>query len=228
MKYEFSSEENYIINGLKIQLENQKTNTDIPNKKKEAYLTNFAVTLSELVKYYMREMAQDNFLNVETNSLSLLNLAIQQAKDIINEQIKINNLVDLDKYFKEIREDLKFPAKEIYKLKTQLYESKQSHKIGESKPVDLGNNLSFKIKELGLKNFIEALILIPTNEYQINLDNTDYLIVGEWFPFEICTEEFVYVVDDDGSLYVSVEKLPQDLIKKAKEIMIEIAEQIYV
>ncbi len=99
------------------------------------------------------------------------------------------------------------------------------HRLSES------SRIPIEITELGLSGFIEGLLakafLNNSEGYNINLENLEYRVEGEWFPFEVMIEDFVFTIDDDGTIFVSVENLPQRLVLKAKEMLQVIANQLY-
>lgn len=92
------------------------------------------------------------------------------------------------------------------------------------------------ISKVGFDDFIEGLFIYPSIE-----DSDDFLIdftnlpsqfrlrdsSNSNFPFEFIKEEFVFILDEDGTIFVFVENLPQEVIDKAGRLLIDIAIGLY-
>ena len=50
---------------------------------------------------------------------------------------------------------------------------------------------------------------------------------GEWFPYEVTVEDMVFVVDDDGTVFVSTENFPREVRERARAMLEEIAALLY-
>ena len=91
-----------------------------------------------------------------------------------------------------------------------------------------------KLIKPGFDNYIEGLLIYPLldelTEYRINftyLDEGFYTKKIYNFPVEIYYEEFTFIADDDGSIFVSVENLPSESFLQAGQLLIKLAMQLY-
>lgn len=90
----------------------------------------------------------------------------------------------------------------------------------------------FVIRELGLRETIDGVLIEPTAECEeLNVDalaeQPAWELRGEWFPYELFADGFVFVIDDDGSVFVSTANLPTEFREKALELIRIIAEILY-
>ena len=64
-----------------------------------------------------------------------------------------------------------------------------------------------------------------------NLISTHYVrhysVEGDWFPFQIKRDDFTFILDDDGSLFVSTKYLSETIMKNLKQILGDIAAKLY-
>jgi len=114
-------------------------------------------------------------------------------------------------------------------LASKLEQSKVDQRLGD-RATDRTNR--FRIHQLGLRDAISGILIEPlrqSKELQIWEQpwRSHWEIVGDWFPFKISVGGFIFVLDDDGSIYVTTENLPADIREKAKAIATEIADVVY-
>jgi hypothetical protein len=88
------------------------------------------------------------------------------------------------------------------------------------------------VHELGLKEAIQGILVEPTEQVEeIDIDSIRehgrWRVQGEWFPYAVYANEFVFVIDDDGSVFVSTINLPVELRDKANSIIRQIADLLY-
>jgi hypothetical protein len=92
------------------------------------------------------------------------------------------------------------------------------------------------ISKVGFDDFIEGLILNPIIEdltkYSINLRDLPenfYLLENEYntFPFEITSNKFIFILDEDGTILVYVENLPPDVLTRVGELLIDLGVHLY-
>lgn len=113
-------------------------------------------------------------------------------------------------------------------------------KVSESKDdiyLRLQAQLRLKRLELikiGFDNYIEGLLIYPQledlEEFTIKTDNLlEGFEVGEStaFPVEIRQENFLYILDDDGSIFVNVENLTDESFKQAGTCLIRLGMALY-
>ncbi len=142
---------------------------------------------------------------------------------------------DLEPYLREASTSLQSVAKEICRLSGKLRESRTAKRVYDKARLteetgEAEDDLSFEIRELGLLDSIEGLLAIPVDDSgTINIDaiKEDYEVMGDWFPYEVIFGESVYVVDDDGTVFVSTENFPREYLERVRETLAGIASRLY-
>ena len=163
----------------------------------------------------------------------LLGLAIDRVMERVKAALGNRGIgLDFKKYVAAVREKLAFPAKEIQKLSTQLDESRQSHRLGSKEELVSDDGSHLLVHELGLRDAIQGLLVEASEDRtELNLDNLreqpSWRLQGEWFPYELYVDDFVFVIDDDGSIFVSTANLPLELRHRASELLRRIADLLY-
>nr|WP_290222516.1 hypothetical protein [Trichocoleus desertorum] len=162
----------------------------------------------------------------------ILGFAIQDVREKLQELLG-NRAIGFDfrPYFRSTEATLKFPARELTDLRSRLRLSRRTKRIGERQRIAEAAQAPFEITEVGLQNSIEALIASPVGKvYELNLEEVkrSYEVEGEWFPFQIAVEEFEFVVDDDGTVFISTENFPEKLVMEAREMLVGLAKRLYV
>ena len=79
-------------------------------------------------------------------------------------------------------------------------------------------------------SIVGFLISIPRSEsfeMEIERIKSNYKMTGDWFPFEIKIDHSTFILDDDGTIFVSIDNLPEDLIKRSRELLENLANKIY-
>ena len=66
-----------------------------------------------------------------------------------------------------------------------------------------------------------------SEEYQKKIKNAKLKIESVIGTFQIKYSEFTFVLDDDGTIYISTENFPSNLFERAYKILYELASQIY-
>jgi hypothetical protein len=195
------------------------------------YSQSIEFTLMELVRDEMRATAQEE--SWLPNSDELLERAIHRVVQKVENAIGTRSVeLDFAKYVRTLREKLDFPAREIQKLSERLTESRQTEKLGTKKTIlsDSGNQLI--VHELGLREATQGLLVeSPEDRNEIDVDRLreqpGWRIEGEWFPYELFAEELIFVIDDDGSIFVSTVNLPLDVRHRADGLLRRVAELLY-
>jgi hypothetical protein len=92
----------------------------------------------------------------------------------------------------------------------------------------LGNNKDHRpdLKQLVLSLNVTA-DQVQEIDVELLLGQQRWQIEGEWFPYEVHADEFVFVIDDDGSIFVSTANLPGELREKASRMIRQIADALY-
>lgn len=184
--------------------------------------------LTELVKEQMRRIAQENDTQRLGDALTLATLDVH--KKVEGRLAERNIRFALRPHLSEIETALKYPGKEVAHLKDRLAQARRTHRIGERKRIAEAAQAPFEITEVGLQNSIEALIASPLGqEYEVNLEEVrrSYEVEGEWFPFQVTVEELEFVIDDDGTVFISTENFPEKLVMEAKEMLVGLAKHLY-
>lgn len=193
------------------------------------YSSSIECSLTELVKERMRRIVQEDDLY---RSGDILGFAIQDVREKLQELLGARaNGFDLSPYFNSAKATLKFPARELSDLGNRLRLSRSTKRIGERRRIAEAAQAPFEITEVGLQNLIEALIASPAGQvYELNLEEVkrSYEVEGDWFPFQIVVEEFEFVIDDDGTVFISTENFPEKLVMEAREILLVLAKLLYI
>lgn len=202
----------------------------IQEQRKEGYSSTIEFALAELVREYMRSIAQGHEYNHRRSSI--LEQAIKITENKIQNQLKeVNTQFNFTQYFTNIRESLKYPEKEIAELRANLLESKETKRIGERIKINSETISVYEITEIGLCNSLEGLLAFPLkNICEIDIEPVKkiYDVKGDWFPLEIEIGNLTFIVDDDGTIFVSSENFPEPLVLEAKQTLKRLADQLYV
>ena len=197
--------------------------------------TNYSMTiefaLMELTRIEMRWIAQTEQPPAQPDEL--LKSALRRVRATIEEAFEHNDVsLELGTYEKQLLKKLKFPAKEIQKLGRQLADSRRSLRLGSKEESAENQSGRFVVNELGLRGAINGLLAQPHDEIkEINIeklrDGKIGQLEGEWFPYEVLVGDFVFVIDDDGSIFVATMNFPQEILREAREMINELAKAIY-
>ena len=94
--------------------------------------------------------------------------------------------------------------------------------------------LRLKLIKVSFNGFTEGLLIYPIlddlDELLVNLENLpDGFQVSEdsYFPFEIAFEEFLFILDDNGTIFTYVENFTHDLFFRVGKLLIDLAIKIY-
>lgn len=185
------------------------------------------LTLMELVKQVMRELAQDE----ESNCLggNLLQKAVQITTQRIQEQIEPVALqVDLSLYFQRIYRSQRLVAKEMTELGLRLQQAWQGEVLRPPRMIT-DALVPFKIAELGLREAPEGLIAQPLTPCQLNMEGIrqDYQVHGMNFPWEVLVDEVTFVVEADGNILTFLEGVPGSVIERARSELVQLATRLY-
>lgn len=179
----------------------------------------------ELVRRQMRQVALEGQVR---ESEELLRRAVSQTHDKLQERLEGQQLAfDFTPYFQNAGQQLRYVAKEMQELAEELRQLGQQ--VQEGKPNTSAGQVEFEVKEVGLRE-VEALIVTPlVREYELDLEwlRQSYAVEGEWFPFYLAIEELGFVVDHDGTIFISTENFPSVLLEKARRLSIGLAHQLY-
>src|SRR5262249_5476701 len=88
----------------------------------------------------------------------------------------------------------------------------------------------YEVHEIGLRGLTEGLLVQPTgDDFEIDLDSLPEgcTVRGDWYPYEVQYEDILFVLDDDGIIFVSVENFPERQIARVREHLHQLARRIY-
>lgn len=202
------------------------------SQKKKVRSTTLELATNELVRDMMRERARapDEFFPKG----EILQESLTRAKSEIKMRLEAQQInYDLNRLFTVPRKDLKRTGSELEKLSSNLFESKRTKRVRE---VALGESPTarpFTIHQIGLEGFPTGLLAKPDSSKGLTLD-FDQLrndlhceIRGDWFPAEVSCRGHIFVIDDDGSVFVSVDGLPMQAVQEIEALLQTIVESLY-
>ena len=195
---------------------------------KEGHSSAMELELAELTKFYLRKIAQGG--NYVFNKRDIFEQASNITEEKVQNKLKDYQIqFDFTQYFVNIKEDLKYPVKELTDLKGKLLQSREVKRIGEKRRIDNELEIPVEIIELGLRDYIEGLVAFPlVEECEIDLKKVkeNYEIEDNWFPYELNDDGFTFVLDD-GTIFISTENFPRVLIVKVREKLEKLARHLY-
>jgi len=119
----------------------------------------------------------------------------------------------------------------MQELGEKLTESRSLQKLGAKEELAADPTRRFDIYPLGLREAIYGLLAKPTGDYEWDIDGLreqeDWQLQGDWFPYELIVDEFIFVIDDDGSIFVSTANLPRELREKAGGLLQRVIRRLY-
>lgn len=182
-----------------------------------------------VMELVQRQMRQGAIEGQGRESEELLRRAVTQTHNRLQERLEGQNLsFDFTPYFQNAGQQLRYVAKEIQELAAQLRHLGQQE-VQEGEAMVSAGQVEFEVKEVGLRE-VEALIVTPlVREYELDLEwlRQTYSVEGDWFPLYVRIEELGFVVDHDGTLFISTENFPTVLLEKARRLMVGLAHQLY-
>lgn len=221
MSIEGFSQERFILSCIEEQVQ------FLAEQEGEPYSWELEFGIAELVRLQMRQLAQMKW----ERELVILEESIQQAQEKLNERCNWWNLTyDFSSYFRGIRKELRFAAKEVSELSKQLELSRQSNRVISGERITRGVAFPLDIMQVGLQNAIESLLIVPlAHEFVLNLEGVReiYPVVGQWFPYQILAEPFDLLLDDDGTVSVTTAGLTETSIAQARDTVLTLAALLY-
>jgi hypothetical protein len=186
--------------------------------------------VDELVKQNMRHLSQRR--GEVRGGDNLLEAALRQTTDQLQKALDSHSLTfDLAPYLEHASESLGAVANELSDLSNKLIESKAQKRVGEKMPIAGADDHGlYEVLELGLLESIEGLLVTPTVDVaSLNVDSIRqaFPTKGEWFPFEVTVDDFIFVIDDDGALFISTENFPREVLDRARNVLQRLAGILY-
>jgi hypothetical protein len=186
--------------------------------------------VDEVVRHNLRQMSQERlgFRRWE----ELLDAAVERSEGQLRRGLSENQLsFDLSPYLGHARDSLETASRELFVLNKKLIESKTRKRIAEKSTATTHDaRHTFDVSELGLLGSVEGLLATPTKDVKaLNIERVreTYPTQGEWFPFEVSVGDLLFVIDDDGVIFVSTENFPSEMLERAKLILHQVAGALY-
>ena len=187
-------------------------------------------SLTELIRLQMREIAADTS-NEWFLGNSILEKAVQQTLLDVESHFPDVSRANLDQHLERVQETLKFVAKEITDLQEKLRSAREREQVLDRRRFIDDVEVPFEMISVGTRQSLEGLMVMPIGEQDcyLNLEDLDHswMISGEWFPFELAIGELTFIMDDEGTIFISTENLPQTLISQIRETLYQIAQRLY-
>ncbi|PZV10824.1 MAG: hypothetical protein DCF22_15790 [Leptolyngbya sp.] len=185
------------------------------------------LTLTELVKQVMRELAQAEESDLRQDNL--LQQAIQATTQLIEEQSETALQWDLSPYFERIYRSQRWVAKEMSELGIRLQQARHGEVL-RSPQVISHAPVPFRMAELGIRGAVEGLIAQPLMPCQLNMERLrqDYRVHGLNFPWEVGVDEITFIVEADGNILTFLEGFPGSVIEQARSELVQLASRLYV
>ncbi len=187
-------------------------------------------SLTELTRLQMREIAADDSDRWYWGN-SILDQALQQILSDIESHLPSLSSAHLDQHLERVRENLKSVAKEMTDLQAKLQRARKREQVLSREKCSDNVEVPFEIIAMGTPKSLEGFIVIPNmaQECYLHLENLDpsWGFTGEWFPFQLVIDELTFVVDDDGTIFISTDNFPETLISHVWEMLYQIARQLY-
>lgn len=204
-----------------------------PNdQKKMTTSTTLETSIVELVRENMREDARN--VRAPIGKGDLLRAALEQTESEILAALEACGVeCDLDQFFEVASKDLRHTAAELSELSTSLIESRKSKRVKDHLVAESATEKSFTIHQIGLEGFPTGLLAKPAGEESIELDfdalreQVRCIFEGDAFPLEVVCDDQVFVVDDDGSVFVSVDGLPANAVERTNGLLRQIGRALY-
>jgi hypothetical protein len=201
----------------------------------------------EKVKLALSNKLSQNYDDAQKRKiLAIFDSYLEIVKKLLKEKPS-RNKKSFNEYLRElVREDDYFKNKNLpaservnkdddYVDKFDNLKELLEHILSENY-FDLPEDLRLELIKVSFNGFTEGLLIYPIlddlDELLINLENLpDGFQVSEtedtYFPFEIVFEEFLFILDDDGTIFTYVENFTHDLFLRAGKLLIDLAIEIY-
>jgi hypothetical protein len=227
MPIKYVSQDQFIIESLVKMVSTLGDGSASENRR---YNSTIGFGLDEVVRQNLRRIAQSQKLVGSWDDM--LEDAIQESAEQLRREIDSHGLrFDAEPYLRNTRNSLASAAKEIVGLNRKLIESKERKRIAEKTPVTTTDNRrQYEVSELGLLDSVEGLLATPTvGVTSLNIEKMQetFLCEGKWFPFEVRVDDLLFIVDDDGAIFVSTENFPNEALERAKGVLHRLAQILY-
>jgi hypothetical protein len=154
---------------------------------------------------------------------------LEQALDTIERTLYRPDASHWSQYWQQVRETLKYPASQLESLQSRLITTQQPESLLEQQSVDADVEVPFEVLHLPE---LEVLIAVPLQKgCYLDLDRAQseegWLVVGDYYPFEIHIEDFTFIVSAAGEVVVSIQGFPVSLVRQVREQLRLVAQTLY-
>lgn len=177
-----------------------------------------------VVNYYLKDIIEGNLYEKPSINKKSFYEYLKDLRGSLNQRYKNRGVKQLQLFNDSFQESPQRIIDNINQYKKQLL-------------LKIKSRVNFEIIEIGFDNFLEGLIASPIlsdlDEYTINLGNIPeefFLRDNQFyhFPFEISHNSgFLFILDDDGTIFIFVENLPNESLVKAGNLLVELAAHLY-
>ena len=183
------------------------------SEKQELDSMTLESSVVELTREMMREMAteEDRWYGKD----SLLCAAIERTEAVICERLteqrvdfKIGDTLQI------AEKSLRQTGNELQQLSVRLSESKRERRVKPTVTDQGTTSQPVAFHQIGLEGSPTGLLARPANDNDLTLDfdalqeHLPCEISGDRFPVEVSCDDHIFVMDDDGSVFVYVDGLP--------------------
>lgn len=230
MQLEVLSQQAYLLSEL-VKLFGEYSEKATTGAANEVVTTANEIFL-ELIRLRMREAGRIAALDYRKPNEFLGRIrddCVEELNQRLHANVRNTQFLDLDNVVKS----LKWTAHEVVQLSRDLATSKELQKVGDRRQLLVSHvqrTQPVEIVEIGLQGAIEGLLVRPLGiHYRIDFARLghEYTLSGDWFPFEVTKGDLLFVVDDDGSIFISTENFPVELFNRASAEIQELAQRIY-
>ncbi|WP_197443630.1 hypothetical protein [Maioricimonas rarisocia] len=185
-----------------------------------------------MVRETMREVARS--IDAYSDGKKLLRASIAKVEQNILEEPRASvTEEELAGSLKTAAKLLERTARELSSLSTRLSESRRQRRVRERVTYSPDFGGGTEIHQIGLEGIPTALLARPSGRQSLKCDLTTLSetlgceVEGDAFPYEIVLDEHLFVLDDDGSVFVLVEGLPEREVEVVTRLLQRIAGQLY-
>jgi hypothetical protein len=226
MPFEHVPQDQFIINSLARLI----ASTNEGGEERSIYNSAIGFGVDEIVRHNLRQLSQQR--GPVRRWRDLLEGAIERSAERLQQELDSHQLrFNLEPYLGAARKSLESAAKELFELNRKLIESREQKRIAEKSSVTIFEaRRRYEVSELGLLDSVEGFLATPSADVAaLNIERIRdaFPTEGEWFPFEVSVEDLVFVIDDDGGIFVSTENFPREVLDRARAVLHRLAEVLY-
>ena len=204
------------------------------------YSTLLEWDITEVLKAKLKSTARDDQANVPEGDTDLLSDCIERLKSELTRQLEDSD-VDLDPYFEQARDSLGLAAQQISDSRDGRDRLK-AYGVDMPRPVDidLESGVLAKLTYIGFADAsgwsVDGLFLTPQSEsFELDIESIgddfetddDYESSGLAYPIEIHRNRMCFVLDDDGTIFVSTKDNDRASTEDVRNDLIRLANRLF-